>query len=210
MTRLINGRTPEQYAAWNRWHAIIAALLVLLLLILWFIGKGPGFATAGGACCGTAEPEPAAVASVPPDTDGDGVTDDTDRCPNTTPGDRVGPLGCPCDVTVQLQYQFDSAELTPEDMARLDTVAARLIDLQFVGGEVGGYADSTGDDDYNLKLSQSRAESALKYLESKGVASGRMTFVGYGEANPIADNSAPEGRALNRRVVIRRTDCGPP
>ena len=211
MTKLINGRTAEQHAAWNRWHAIIAALLVLLLLILWFIGKGPGFATAGGACCGTAEPEPAAVAVVPPpDADGDGVTDDSDRCADTPQGDRVGPYGCSCDVTVQLQYKFDSAELTPEDMARLDTVAARLVALQFVGGEVGGYADSTGDDDYNLKLSQARAQSALTYLESKDVAQGRMTSAGYGEANPIADNATPEGRALNRRVVIRRTDCGPP
>ena len=209
MTRLINGRTPEQHAAWNRWHAIIAVLLVLLLLIFWFIGKGPGFAMAGGACCGTASPEPVAAA-MPADSDGDGVTDDADRCPSTPSGDRVGPLGCPCDVSVQLQYEFDSAELTPEDMTRLDVVAARLNELQFVGGEVGGYADGTGEDDYNLKLSQARAESALKYLESKGVAPGRMTAVGYGEVNPIADNSTPDGQAQNRRAVIRRTDCGPP
>ena len=217
MTKLINGRTPEQHAAWNRWHAIIAALLALLLLILWFIGKGPGFAMSGGACCGTAEPvaatpvPPTPVAPTPePDADGDGVADSADRCPNTEPGDRVGPAGCPCDVTVQLQYKFDSAELSPEDITKLDTVVARLNELQFVGGEVGGYTDATGDDDYNLKLSQARAESVLKYLESKGVAPGRMTAVGHGEANPIADNSTSEGKALNRRSVIRRTDCGPP
>ncbi len=214
MTKLINGRTPEQHAAWNRWHAIIAALLVLLLLILWFIGKGPGFATAGGACCGTAEPiaaTPTPVAPPPPaDADGDGVTDDADRCPNTPQGDRVGPAGCSCDVTVQLQFKFDSAELSPEDTAKLDTVATRLNELEFVGGEVGGYTDNTGEHDYNVKLSQARAESVLKYLESKGVAPGRMTAVGHGEANPITDNSTPEGKALNRRTVIRRTDCGPP
>ena len=212
MTKLINGRTPEQHAAWNRWHAIIAALLALLLLILWFIGKGPGFATAGGVCCGTAEPVAATPVAPPPepDADGDGVTDGADRCPNTPQGDRVGPLGCSCDVTVQLQFKFDSAELTPEDITKLDTVAVRLNELQFVGGEVGGYTDNTGEDGYNLKLSQARAESALKYLESKGVAPGRMTAVGYGEANPVADNSTPEGQALNRRSVIRRTDCGPP
>jgi OOP family OmpA-OmpF porin len=212
MTRQIDGRTPEQHAAWNRLHAIIAALLALLLLVLWFIGKGPGFATAGGACCGTAEPVAAEPVSPPPppDTDGDGVTDDDDRCPNTTQGDRVGPMGCSCDVTVQLQYKFDSAERAPDDLTKLDLVAARLNELQFVGGEVGGYADDTGDDDYNLKLPQTRAESVLAYLESKGVAPGRMTSVGYGEANPIADNATADGKALNRRTVIRRTDCGPP
>jgi len=42
MTTLINGRTPEQYAAWNRWHKIIAVLLALLLLLLWFMGRGRG------------------------------------------------------------------------------------------------------------------------------------------------------------------------
>lgn len=222
MTTLINGRTPEQYAAWNRWHKIIAALLAALLLLLWFMGKGPGSATATGSCCGVAAPEPAPVASTVPeaaapvaapsapvDTDGDGVPDDADRCPNTPLGDRVGPYGCSCDTTVQLQYEVDSDKLTPQDMTALDGVAARLNELQFESGEVGAYADSTGDDEYNLKLSQRRAQSALDYLASKGVAPGRMTAVGYGEANPIADNATPEGRALNRRAVIRRTDCGP-
>jgi outer membrane protein OmpA-like peptidoglycan-associated protein len=217
MTQLINGRTPEQHAAWNRWHAIIAALLALLLLILWFSGKGPGFATSGGSCCGTATPvaatpvAPAAepVAATPVDSDGDGVTDDLDRCPGTPQGERVGEHGCPCDVTVQLQYKLDSAELTAEDMAALDRVAAQLDELKFETGEVGGYADSTGDEAYNVELSQRRAQSAIDYLVTKGIATGRLTAMGYGEANPIADNATPEGRALNRRAVFRRADCGP-
>jgi len=215
MTQLINGRAPEQHAAWNRWHAIIAALLALLLLILWFSGKGPGFATSGGSCCGTATPvaatpvapaaEPAAAAPV--DSDGDGVTDDLDRCPGTPQGERVGEHGCPCDVTVQLQYKLDSAELTAADMAALDGVAAQLAELNFETGEVGGYADSTGDDAYNVELSLRRAQSAIDYLVTKGIAAGRLTAVGYGEANPIADNATAEGRALNRRAVFRRADC---
>jgi OOP family OmpA-OmpF porin len=221
MTRLINGRTPEQHATWNRWHAIIAVLLALLLLALWLVGRGPGFATAGGTCCGSAAPEattavpppPAAEPAAPPaavDSDGDGVTDDADHCPGTAAGVRVGPQGCDCDVTVQLQYEFDSDRLTAADMERLDRVAARLAELTFESGEIGGYTDSTGDDAYNLELSQRRAQSVLDYLASKGVAPGRMTAVGYGEARPIADNSTPEGQAMNRRAVIRRTDCGPP
>ena len=215
MTRLINGRTPEQHAAWNRWHSIIAALLALLLVMLWFGGRGPGYATAGGSCCGTTATEAAAVATqqppaAPADSDGDGVTDDVDRCARTPAGDRVGPHGCSCDVTVQLQYEFDSDRLTAEDKMKLDAVAIQLQELSFESGEVGGYTDSTGDDAYNLALSQRRAQSALDYLASLGVAPGRMTAVGYGEANPIADNSTPEGQALNRRAVVRRTDCGPP
>jgi OOP family OmpA-OmpF porin len=218
MTRLINGRTPEQHAAWNRWHSIIAILLALLLIMLWFGGRGPGHATAGGSCCGATAPETAAVATPPPaaapampaDSDGDGVPDNADRCANTPAGDRVGPHGCSCDVTVQLQYEFDSDRLTADDKVKLDTVAQRLKELTFESGEVGGYTDSTGDDAYNLELSQRRAQSALDYLTSLRVATGQMTAVGYGEANPIADNSTPGGQALNRRAVIRRTDCGPP
>ena len=221
MTRLINGRTPDQQAAWNRWHAIVAVLLALLLLVLWIAGRGPGQAVAGGACCGHA-PEVAAVApapvatpepmapAAPADSDGDGVADEVDRCPGTPVGDRVGEHGCSCDVTVQLQYEFDSDRLTAEDMTKLDAVAERLRELTFESGEVGGYTDSTGDDVYNLELSKRRAQSALDYLAAKGIAPGRMTAVGYGEANPIGDNATPEGQALNRRAVIRRTDCSLP
>jgi outer membrane protein OmpA-like peptidoglycan-associated protein len=49
----------------------------------------------------------------------------------------------------------------------------------------------------------------VDYLADKGVASGRVTAIGLGEAKPLADNSTEEGRAQNRRVTIRRTDCGP-
>jgi len=154
-----------------------------------------------------APPPPPPPPAAPMDSDGDGVIDANDRCPATPAGERVGPLGCSCDVTAQLQFAFDSAELTPEDRSVLDRVAARLGELQFAGGEVAGYTDSVGDESYNLDLSKRRAQSALDYLASVGVAPGRMTAVGYGEAMPIADNSTEEGRALNRRVVIRRTDC---
>jgi outer membrane protein OmpA-like peptidoglycan-associated protein len=226
MTRLINGRSPEQHAAWNRWHSIIAILLALLLLAMWLGGRGPGYAAAGGSCCGAAAPATAAVATPPPvaatpspvpapqpapgDSDGDGVTDDVDRCADTPAGDRVGTHGCSCDVTVQLQYEFDSDRLTADDKVKLDAVAQRLRELTFESGEIGGYTDSTGDDAYNLDLSKRRAQSALDYLTSLGIAPGRLTAMGYGEANPIADNSTPEGQALNRRAVIRRSDCGPP
>jgi outer membrane protein OmpA-like peptidoglycan-associated protein/opacity protein-like surface antigen len=179
---------------------------------------GAVYRTSFGAIHGRSEPEPAPVAAAPPpppppppppaDSDGDGVIDANDQCPDTPAGEHVGPFGCSCDVTVRLHYAFDSAELTPADRDLLDGVAGRLNALKFVGGEVAGYTDNIGDDAYNLDLSRRRAQAALDYLAAKGVAPGRMTAVGYGEAQPIADNSTEEGRALNRRVVIRRTDCG--
>ena len=167
------------------------------------------------------QPAPVPVAAPPPppaaapvaakcaDQDGDGVCDADDKCPNTPAGDRVGPFGCSCDVTIRTHFAFDSAELTAEDKAQLDTVAARLKELNFVEGTATGHTDSIGTAEYNQKLSERRAQAVVDYLASKGVYQGRIKAIGMGLTKPIADNATEEGRAQNRRVTIRRTDCGP-
>ncbi|MFK7816507.1 MAG: OmpA family protein [Gammaproteobacteria bacterium] len=66
--------------------------------------------------------------------------------------------------------------------------------------EISGHTDSRGSDDYNLRLSQSRATSVMKYLINNGIDSNRLRAVGYGETNPIADNESDEGLAKNRRI----------
>jgi outer membrane protein OmpA-like peptidoglycan-associated protein len=155
---------------------------------------------------------PVAVAAAPtkcPDSDNDGVCDADDRCPNTPAGDRVGPRGCSCDVTIRTHFAFDSAELTAEDKAELERIAARLKELEFVGGTATGHTDSVGDEAYNQKLSERRAQAVVDFLYAQGVSPGRITAIGMGETKPIADNATEEGRAQNRRVTIRRTDCGP-
>jgi len=206
MTNPETGHSGE--AGRNRLHLIVTAILILLLILLWVLGKGP---QAEGCCSKPGETVAAVpVAAAPADEDADGIEDAADRCPGTPTGDRVGPQGCSCDVTVQLQYELDSAKLTADDKARLDITVARLKELQFVEGEIGGYADSTGEDDHNLKLSQERAQSVLDYLVANGIDGSRLTAVGHGEANPIADNATAEGRAMNRRAVAHRTDCPAP
>ena len=167
------------------------------------------------------QPAPVPVAAPPPppaaapvaakcaDQDGDGVCDADDKCPNTPAGDRVGPFGCSCDVTIRTHFAFDSAELTAEDKAQLDTVAARLKELNFVEGTATGHTDNIGTAEYNQKLSERRAQAVVDYLASKGVYQGRIKAIGMGLTKPIADNATEEGRAQNRRVTIRRTDCGP-
>ncbi|MCK6370458.1 MAG: OmpA family protein [Gammaproteobacteria bacterium] len=152
-------------------------------------------------------PPPPVAALPPPDSDGDGVADAADRCPETPAGDRVDPRGCSCDVTRQLQFAFDSAELSEEDKVVLDEVAGNLITLGFVSGTIEGHTDSEGEADYNMELSERRAQAAAAYLEAKGIAPGRLRVVGMGESMPIADNETEEGRRLNRRVVLRRDDC---
>lgn len=67
---------------------------------------------------------------------------------------------------------------------------------------VEGHTDSAGPDDYNLKLSQQRAESVTKYLISKGIAASRFTTKWYGESQPRGDNETTEGKAKNRRVEL--------
>ncbi|MEQ1803662.1 MAG: OmpA family protein [Gammaproteobacteria bacterium] len=154
----------------------------------------------------------AAVVAPPPpaDTDGDGVIDPSDQCPDTPKGDRVGLQGCSCDITRQVQFKLNSAELTAEDMATLDEVAENLTRLKFVSGTVVGHTDSSGSDEYNQALSERRAQSVATYLEGKGIAVGRLAASGAGESEPIADNATAEGRAQNRRVVLKRTDCEKP
>jgi OOP family OmpA-OmpF porin len=68
---------------------------------------------------------------------------------------------------------------------------------------VEAHTDSMGTDDYNLKLSQKRAEAIYNYFTSQGISADRMETAGYGETRPIADNATAEGRALNRRVEIQ-------
>jgi OOP family OmpA-OmpF porin len=157
-----------------------------------------------------APPPPPPVAAAPPppaDGDGDGVVDAVDQCPDTPKGERVGTQGCSCDVVRNVQFALNSAELTAAGKATLDEMAGNLTRLKFISGTVIGHTDSAGADAYNQKLSERRAQSVAKYLESKGIAAGRLTTTGAGESKPIADNATSEGRAKNRRVVLRRTDC---
>ncbi|MBX3705307.1 MAG: OmpA family protein [Pseudomonadales bacterium] len=151
---------------------------------------------------------PPPVAAAPPsDADRDGVPDASDRCPNTPVGSQVDGQGCECDITVQLQFGFDSAELTAADTAELDRVATRMREITWVAGVAEGHTDSVGDDAYNLRLSERRARAVVDYLAGRGVDAERVRVVGLGEARPIAPNTTEAGRAQNRRVVLRRTDC---
>lgn len=188
--------------------AEVGELWAINLGIEYFFGGAREEPVPVAAAAAAAPVAAAAVAEAPPpDADGDGVVDGSDQCPDTPQGDRVGTQGCSCDVTRQLQFGFDSADLTEADMAALDETAENLKRLGFVEGVIEGHTDSEGEADYNLALSERRAQAAADYLMAKGIAAGRLTVKGMGESTPIADNATEEGRAQNRRVVLRRTDC---
>lgn len=153
----------------------------------------------------------------PTDSDGDGVPDDGDRCPGTPPGVRVDALGCPVPAAAptppgprlilrDVTFKTGSATLTPAAESSLRSTALSLLPEPGVRLEVAGYTDDTGSRTNNERLSLERARAVRAYLVSAGVPADRLTARGYGPANPVATNATAAGRALNRRVELRRVD----
>ena len=99
-----------------------------------------------------------------------------------------------------VEFELDSAELTPEGRALLDDLLVALRRFPDVPVEISGHTDAQGTEEYNLDLSQRRAEAVLAYLVANGEDPGRFQVIGYGEAQPVADNATEEGRARNRRI----------
>ncbi len=133
------------------------------------------------------------------------MTDDKDQCPNTPAGMAVDAVGCPQKGSITLEgvtFDYNSATLTASSSAALEQVAAGLKKYPRLKVELQGHTDSKGPDAYNLTLSQKRADAVRNYLLQAGVPSTQMTAKGYGEGQPIADNTSDEGRAKNRRVVM--------
>jgi OmpA-OmpF porin, OOP family len=154
-------------------------------------------------------PEPVAVVAPdePADTDADGVVDSKDRCPDTKAGVRVDAEGCEILKVLTLKgvnFALDSDQLSAESYPVLDEAVARLkTEFSDVRIEVAGHTDATGEDDYNLDLSQRRANTVMGYLVEAGVDASRLTATGFGEGEPVAGNETLDGRARNRRVELR-------
>lgn len=100
-------------------------------------------------------------------------------------------------------FGFDSDEIHTAGAALLDEVVEISKLCPDVHVLVTGHADSIGDKDYNIELSERRAEAVVTYMVSKGVDSGRLSAVGLGFSQPIADNSTDAGRSQNRRIEFR-------
>ena len=106
-------------------------------------------------------------------------------------------------------YDYDKANLRPESFPPLDTVANLLTQNPAIIIEIGANTDNKGNDAYNMKLSQARAQSVVDYLVQKGIPNERLEAKGYGESNQIAPNTLPngkdnpEGRQLNRRTEFK-------
>lgn len=152
------------------------------------------------------------------DSDGDGVPDKFDKCPNTPAGTVVDGAGCPIkfpeptvvdqkatqgDYYPNIQFDFDSSVLKTQSYSTLDKLAKDLRDNN-ASVQLDGYASSEGTEAYNMTLSKDRADAVKQYLVNAGVAASNITANGYGTANPVASNDTEAGRVQNRRVEIKR------
>ena len=145
-----------------------------------------------------------------PDRDADTVTDAVDNCP-----DEPGPVenqGCKTKQLVKITggkleildivyFALNKALIQKRSNRLLDDVAAVLVaHPEITKVQIEGHTDSQGNDAYNKKLSQQRADAVMAYLVKKGVSRDRLEAMGYGEEKPKDTNDTKEGRAVNRRV----------
>lgn len=102
-------------------------------------------------------------------------------------------------------FDVNKYDLKPESQVELDKLVQLLTDNPTLKVEISGHTDNTGTTADNLVLSNNRAKSVVNYLITKGIAANRLTYKGYGESQPIADNKTDEGRAQNRRTEMKVT-----
>ncbi|WP_316746749.1 DUF6089 family protein [Pedobacter gandavensis] len=155
------------------------------------------------------------------DTDGDGVADKLDKCPNTPAGVVVDGSGCALKIPVpviqekviiteadrkvveeaikNLEFDLGKATIRAKSYPTLNRVAALLVEKNFAL-KLAGHTDNTGSMALNMRLSKERAEAVKAYLVSQGANPSRIEAVGYGPNQPIATNKTAAGRQLNRRV----------
>ena len=146
------------------------------------------------------------------DSDGDGVPDKLDQCPNTPENVVVDDRGCPSTmpgVGLKMEYRAffdkDSSELLPKYQAELDKVGMKLQEYKTATILIEGHNSRTEVDSASINeanaLAQDRANKVKNYLISKyNIASERITATEYGARRPIAPSDSEEGNMLNRRV----------
>jgi len=137
------------------------------------------------------------------DSDGDGVVDNLDKCPNTPKNLVVDHNGCPIITTLRFNFDFDKAKVKKIYYPEIKKIAEALKKNPSLRIEIAGYTDNIGTKKYNLKLSLKRAEAVRNILVTKyHISPKRIVVRGYGEDYPLVPNTTSTNRALNRRVEI--------
>ena len=145
-----------------------------------------------------------------PDKDQDGIADSLDKCPELAGSVVNG--GCPETAVLRsifnwaaqnIFFENDSHRLLSRSFPALDSIAGILKKYAIVQLTIEGHTDNVGGVQYNQTLSEKRADAVLQYLVKTGIDTQRLKAVGYGQQQPVADNTTAEGRAINRRVVLQ-------
>jgi outer membrane protein OmpA-like peptidoglycan-associated protein len=185
---------------------------------------GDGIPDAVDACPnekGVASSDPK-LNGCPADSDGDGIPDAVDACPHEKGPADPDPKknGCPREVRVtateivilkQVQFLFGKAGITQTVDPVSDDLLTQVRDVlqehpEIKKIEVQGYTDNVGQEKFNQKLSQDRADAVRQWLIQHGIPAEKLSAKGYGSQSPIADNKTPEGRQKNRRVQFKITE----
>lgn len=117
-------------------------------------------------------------------------------------------------VLENIYFDFDKSDITTQAATELNKLVDILKDNAAIKIEMGSHTDSVGTQDYNIQLSQRRAESTVRYLVNNGISQQRLTAKGYGETKPVARNTNPDGsdnpvgRARNRRTEFKIVEIG--
>jgi len=143
---------------------------------------------------------PVVAKAAPVDSDGDGVFDDKDKCPNTPKGTVVDADGCPKIIRLHVKFDFDKSAVKPEFMPEIQKVADFMKQNPGYSVVLEGHTDSKGSDAYNQKLSDQRAKAVAKALSTLGISNAKITTEAFGESKPVTTNDTEAGRAENRRV----------
>ncbi|CAG0940557.1 partial Outer membrane porin F, partial [Candidatus Brocadiaceae bacterium] len=134
------------------------------------------------------------------DSDGDGVYDKDDECPNTPKGAIVDSRGCWVVKGITFDYKkWDIKEAFNSNLSNIVDVLQNNPDMHV---RIEGHTDNIGSMKYNIDLSQKRAQAVKNYLVEKGINESRVSVMGFGYQKPIAPNDTEEGRSLNRRAEI--------
>ncbi|MCK7479740.1 MAG: OmpA family protein [Candidatus Moduliflexus flocculans] len=143
------------------------------------------------------------------DSDGDGVPDCIDKCPDTPKGIKVDANGCPpaaeqgAIIFRNILFDFNKSNVKPDSFAVLEEIVEYLETNKGVMMEIQGHTDNKGTAEYNMKLSYKRADSVRKYIVGKGIAPERLKVNGFGFSKPVVPNDSDENRTRNRRVEFK-------
>ena len=130
-----------------------------------------------------------------------GVAPAPPPAPPPPPPPRVEVRDNKIEIHEKIQFDYDKATIKPESFSLMNEIADVITkNPQIKRIRIEGYASSEGGAKHNLKLSDDRAKSVMKYLTDHGIAQSALSALGYGVEHPLADNGTEEGREKNRRV----------